>query len=216
MGLQLYERCRPKTLDDVVGQDKAVARIRAMAERGSIAGRAFWLAGQSGVGKTTLARIIAGMIADDFFVLELDAQDVTPSAIRQIEQQSALFAWGKGGRAVICNEAHGLPSHAVRQLLTTLERIPAHMVWVFTTTRDGQDKLFEGEIDAHPLLSRCIPIPMTNQGLCKPFAQLAHDIAEREGLNGQPLAAYERLAKLCKNNLRAMLQEIDAGTMLAE
>jgi hypothetical protein len=39
----------------------------------------------------------------------------------------------KGGRAVIINEAHGLRKDVIRQLLVTLERIPPHVVWVFTS-----------------------------------------------------------------------------------
>lgn len=69
--MQLTEQYRPKSWDDVVGQDKIVSKIQALAKRG-LAGRAYWLSGQSGTGKTTIARVIAADVADAFFISELD------------------------------------------------------------------------------------------------------------------------------------------------
>ncbi len=71
--MTLTEQYRPKTWADVVGQDKAIARIQALAKRG-LAGRAFWIAGASGTGKTTIARILAREVADDWYVEETEAR----------------------------------------------------------------------------------------------------------------------------------------------
>ena len=51
-------------------------KIRALAKRG-LAGRAYWLSGQSGTGKATIARLIAAEVADPFFITELDAATLT-------------------------------------------------------------------------------------------------------------------------------------------
>ncbi len=57
----LYEQYRPTQWRDVVGQDKTLKRIDVLHRRG-LSGRAYWLSGQSGTGKTTIARLIAAEI----------------------------------------------------------------------------------------------------------------------------------------------------------
>jgi len=100
-------------------------------------------------------------------------------------------------------------------LLDGLESIPGHATVIFTTTTLGEERLFEGQIDAGPLMDRCITLGLTNQGLAAAFATRAMEIALAEGLDGgQGLAGYVALAKRCKNSMRAMLQEIDSGAMM--
>jgi len=210
----LYEQYRPRAWADFLGQHRAVAKVDALRKRG-LAGRAFWISGPSGTGKTTLAKLIAREIAEDFYVEELDAGGCSASRLRDWEYSSHLGAPGKGGRVYIVNEAHGLSRAAVRQLLVLLERIPGHVCWIFTTTTDGMLLFEDAHEDASPLLSRCAEIRLTNQGLCKVFAERAKQIAQAERLDGQPMAKYLRLVQDSKNNMRAVLQRIEEGGMLA-
>lgn len=163
---RLYEQYRPKSWDEVIGQDKIVKRIQVMKQRNSLAGRAYWISGKSGQGKTTIAYLLAKEIADDFCIQEIDATELTPAYLKQLEQEQQMYGWNSSGRAYIVNEAHGLRRDTVRQLLVMLERLPSHVLWIFTTTVEGQT-LFEGAEDSHPLLSRCIEFSLAQRGLAE-------------------------------------------------
>lgn len=218
---QLHEQYRPRTWADVVGQDKIIARLGLLRKRG-LAGRAYWLNGASGTGKSSIARLIAAEVADEWCIHELDAGAVTVSELERIERDLRTYGMsedGRRGRAVIINEAHALRGPAIRQLLVMLERIPSHVVWCFTTTNAGEEKLFEDCDDASPLLSRCTVLELARRDLAKPFAERALSIAETEGLcsvveRAVLLAKLVRLCQTHRNNMRAVLQDVESGALL--
>lgn len=211
--MNLYEKYRPKTFDEVIGQDGVLDRIAIIRRRG-FGGKALWLSGASGIGKTTIARLIAAEIAAPWDMEEIDAIDATPTRLAAIEACLPYRGMGdKGGKAVIINEAHGLRVPAVRKLLVMLERLPEHAVVVFTTTTEG-DALFEDMEDSGPMASRCIRIKLTNQGLAKAFAAQAFHIAAAEKLGEKDLSAYQRYLGRNRNNFRALLQAIESGEFM--
>jgi len=190
--------------------------LQRLSERG-FGGRAFWITGQSGTGKTTIARLIAAEVADPHCTIEIDASELTTERAREFSYSMRLYGLGKGGRAFIVNEAHGLRAQQIRQLEVILE--PAggmreHVVWIFTTTTEGEKNLFEGNENPSPLLSRCIEVRLSRQGLAKPMAEAVQAIARAEGLDGQDIARYVRLMADNANNMRRALQRVESGEML--
>ncbi len=215
--MMLHEKYRPREWSDLVGQDKAVAVARRIIERSGFDRGAFFIdcagSNNSGTGKSSLAWVIAGTLADPFFITEIPGAKMDKSAVAEIERSAHLCSWSadKPFRVWIVNEAHAVTQGAVDLLLTFLEALPRHCVVIFTTTRQPDEELFG--TDNGPLYSRCHCIRLTNQGIAEPFARRVKSIAEAEGLDGQPIEKYVALIRQCKNNMRRAIQLIEAGEL---
>ncbi len=183
--MKLYEKVRPKTWADLVGQDKAKATILSRLRLEGWNGQTWWLAGNPGTGKTSAAYLIAREKASPMDILEVDADKVGPDFLDQIREDAGMSTlWGKG-RAYIVNEAHGLRANIIRGFLVLLEEIAADnraVCIIFTTTKAAQGEFFEAKIDAGALMSRCNRVSFTNQGLCAAFVPRLREIAREEGL----------------------------------
>lgn len=208
----IFRKYRPQSFAEFIGNEMIVRRLVALERRTGFGGRSLWLSGLSGTGKTSLAHIVAASVADEFGIEEIDAGQLTPARLADIERSMNTYAIGsKPGRAYLVDEAHGLRKDTIRQLLVTLERLPSHVTWVFTTTDRGERSLFDG-IDAHPLLSRCIKLELTTDGLAYAFAERAQQIARAEGLDfGATIDRYHALVVECSLNFRDVLNQIEAG-----
>ena len=151
MTTELYKVHRPSKLSEVVGQDDAIASLKAMAKSGKFP-HAILFTGPSGCGKTTLARILKDRlkcVGMDF--LELNAANWRGiDMVRHIEETCHLAALEGSTRIYLIDECHQLTPPAQDAFLKTLEDTPSH-VYFFLATTDPQ-KLKK------TVLTRCTPI----------------------------------------------------------
>lgn len=213
----LYERYRPRTFAEVCGHEKAMKRLLTLHRTVGLQGQVLWITGESGTGKTTLARIVASLVADDCTTHEVDAQDVSLDQLREWERIARFRPLFGDGYAFIVNEAHGLSTKAVSRLQTVLEdrHVQENSTWLFTTTNKGEQQLFDTRMDACPFLSRAVSIKLElDSDTVMAMAQRLQTIAREQEVDGKPVGDYVQLLTDCRFNMRQALQRIASGEML--
>ncbi len=153
----LYRRYRPKTFDEVVGQNHIKVTLANEIERGKIS-HAYLFAGPRGVGKTTIARLFAKAVncknrkghepcnkcdfctelAAGRFIdfIEMDAASHTGvDNVRENIIENARFTPTRAPYKVfVIDEVHMLSTSAFNALLKTLEEPPQHVIFILATT----------------------------------------------------------------------------------
>ena len=146
---------RPKTLDEYIGQKHLVGQgaiLRQMIESGNIASFILW--GPPGVGKTTLARIIAHQLQRPFYTLSAvtsgvkEVRDVIDKAKRNASINSGLFAPADSRSPILfIDEIHRFSKSQQDSLLGAVEE--GTITLVGATTENPSFEVIT------PLLSRC-------------------------------------------------------------
>ncbi len=154
--LSLYRRHRPRSFDEVVGQEHIVRTLRNAIELDKVH-HAYLFVGSRGTGKTSMAKLLAcalnaegGPTADfkpddpaakaiaagtSLDVVEMDAaSNNSVDDIRELRENVALAPMEGGSRVYILDEAHMLSTAAWNAFLKTLEEPPPHVVFVLATT----------------------------------------------------------------------------------
>ena len=138
MSDELYKKHRPTRFQDVLGQEEAVSMLIEMGRKGSIP-HTILFTGDSGTGKTTLARILKDKLkcGDADFCEMNAADDKGIDMARDLKQRSGLSPIQGPCRIWLIDECANLTSQAQECLLKLLEDTPKH-VYYFLCTTDPQ------------------------------------------------------------------------------
>lgn len=142
MGQALYRKYRSKSLAEVVGQEHITNTLRNALKTGRIS-HAYLFTGPRGVGKTSVARILAheinGIPYDDdsthLDIIEIDAaSNRRIDEIRELRDKVNIAPTSSPYKVYIIDEVHMLTKEAFNALLKTLEEPPKHVVFILATT----------------------------------------------------------------------------------
>jgi len=143
MGKALYRKYRSKSLGEVVGQEHVTEILAAALKQGRV-GHAYLFTGPRGVGKTSVARILAHEIggveyteeeATHLDIIEIDAaSNNSVDDVRNLRERVAIAPTSCKKKIYIIDEVHMLSKPAFNALLKTLEEPPEHVVFIMATT----------------------------------------------------------------------------------
>ena len=217
----LARKWRPKTFADLVGQEHVVKALRNALEKGRLH-HAYLLTGTRGVGKTTIARILAkslncehpkegepcgqcqscrdidtGRFVD---LLEIDAASNTGiDNIREVLENAQYTPTAGKYKVYIIDEVHMLSKSAFNAMLKTLEEPPEHVKFILATT------------DPHKVpvtvLSRCLQFVLRNMTAQQVADHLAH-VLDSEQIPYEP-PALALLGRAAAGSMRDALSLLD-------
>jgi DNA polymerase-3 subunit gamma/tau len=142
MGKALYRTYRSKKLSEIVGQEHITTALNNALKSGAIS-HAYLFTGPRGVGKTSIARILAheinGLLYSDdathLDIIEIDAaSNRRIDEIRDLRDKVHIAPTSAKYKVYIIDEVHMLTREAFNALLKTLEEPPAHAVFILATT----------------------------------------------------------------------------------
>lgn len=203
----LYRKYRPRKFSEAVGQEAITKTLDEAVKSGRVS-HAYLFAGPRGVGKTSIARILAHQVnqlpySQDSIhldIIEIDAaSNRRIDEIRDLREKVHITPTSAKYKVYIIDEVHMLTKEAFNALLKTLEEPPAHCIFILATT------------EAHKLPETIIS--RTQRFNFKPIAKSAaknqlQKIAKEEKIKIDE-AALELLAEYGEGSLRDIIGLLD-------
>ena len=219
--LSLYRRHRPRTFDEVVGQEHIVRTLRNAIELDKVH-HAYLFVGSRGTGKTSMAKLLAcalnaeGGPRVDFDpehpiskailagtsldVVEMDAaSNNSVDDIRELRENVALAPMQGRWRVYILDEAHMLSPAAWNAFLKTLEEPPSHVIFVLATT--------EAHKVPATIVDRCHRFDFRRPSL-EQIAGVLERVAAEEGIE-VPKPAIGMIARAATGSFRDALGTLE-------
>lgn len=232
--LALARKYRPRRFADVTAQEHVSQTLRNAVLQDRV-GHAYLFCGPRGVGKTTLARVLAMALncpnrGDDgepcgvcdscsriwaghtsLDVVEIDAASNRGVDDARNLRERAMYAPSEEGRfkVYILDEAHMLTREAWNALLKILEEPPPRVIFVFATTEP-----LKIQQTAAPILSRCQRFDFRRIGVPEIVGRLEEILGE-EGLEASP-DALRQVARKANGGMRDGLSLLDQLLALSE
>ena len=217
----LARKWRPKTFADLVGQEHVVKALRNALDEGRLH-HAYLLTGTRGVGKTTIARILAKSLNCENAVhgepcgqcescmqidsgryvdlLEIDAASNTGiDNIREVLENAQYAPTVGKYKVYIIDEVHMLSKSAFNAMLKTLEEPPEHVKFILATTDPHKVPI--------TVLSRCLQFVLRNMTTQQVAEHLAH-VLDRENVPYQS-QALQLLGRAAAGSMRDALSLLD-------
>jgi len=209
----LHDKYRPQEFSEVYGHEDIVRALQGMIADDS--SHSYVLAGPSGTGKTTLARIAAKQLgAEPSAIVEVAAAVYNGvDAMRDLISMAQYKPLDSEVLVYILDEAQRLSTPAWEALLKIVEEPPSHVYWFFCTTEIGKIP--------RTIMTRSVQLTLRELSVDM-LCQLVEDIAGFEGINlpegvasmiadesaGSPRQALSFLATCAKATTREEASEL--------
>lgn len=197
--LALYRKYRPKSFEDVLGQDHIVKVLESSVEANKVS-HAYLFVGSRGTGKTSVARIFAsniGVSVNDLYEIDA-ASNRGIEDIKELREGTRVLPFDSKYKVYIIDEVHMLSKDAWGALLKTLEEPPKHVIFILATT--------EFHKVPETIISRCqvFTFKKPTETILK---KIILDVAKQEGFELDAGSA-ELLAILADGSFRDALGEL--------
>ena len=226
--LSLYRRWRSQRFDTIVGQDEIVRTVRNAVISGEVA-HAYLFAGERGIGKTSIARILARAVnclnmrdgepcnecANCLTILSnrsLDIVEIDGASnrgidhIRRLREEVNFAPTDLRTKVYIIDEVHMLTNEAFNALLKTLEEPPSHVIFAFATT--------EPHKVPRTIISRCQAFHLRHIPSSEIASHLSR-VAEKEGIRLTD-GAVQLIARRANGGMRDALVMLEQASSYEE